>query len=705
MTTDVQQRDYYQILGVRSDATQQEIDNAYQRLIIRFDSSSVQRSSQNQERLKERIAMVQEAYDILSHQEKREAYGRSLQTARAQNPKPRPAKPDPAFSAIKQSAETSQKQNNIYQDYFGFSEKPFDLTPDPKYLYLSPKHKEVLAHLVYGLQENNGFLKIVGEVGTGKTSICRSFLKELHTDFSIAYIFNPCISELELLQSINAELGLPSVSNSKKTLIDVLNRFLLQERKKGHRVVVIIDEAQDLRPSVLEQLRLLSNLETETEKLIQIVLIGQPELNNLLAREELRQVEQRITIQWALLPLNLEETRGYIQHRLNVAMGKGKVKFTRGAMEVIFQRSRGIPRMINVVADRALMIAYTLNTRKITGPVVRQAVKDLGGLLPEPSWKESFWKKWFPGAAVLAALFFLVNQFLLPDLRTDPDSGRDIDVIVKRNPMEPADPIRLAPQKTLKPPAMVGTSFGGRRPREPQSSPPGEMEAASAPVPGPIAHTGKLSIEATDKLVAYLASLSLADSRAAALTWVLEKWGLDASLVTGDEKPFEETLAKDFGLSTFELNANFDRLYTLNYPAILEISLPNAQGTKYLAFLSTDGEKGVFGSLDRIEMPLSVIDPIWTRKSIVLWKDFEHLPGKFEKGFRGTEAVWLQKNLRLLGYFQGMEAPLYGNKTERAVREFQRRGNIKEDGKFNAESKMLLYNMLTIYGTPKLYGP
>ena len=166
--------------------------------------------------------------------------------------------------------------------------------------------------------------------------ICRSFLRELHTDFNIAYIFNPCVNELELLQSINAELGLPSKSNRKKVLIDTLNQFLFEERKLGHRVVVIIDEAQDLEIAVLEQLRLLSNLETETEKLIQIVLIGQPELNQLLERDELRQLGQRITIQWELLPLNLEETKGYIQHRLNVALGKGKINFTDSAMRATF---------------------------------------------------------------------------------------------------------------------------------------------------------------------------------------------------------------------------------------------------------------------------------------------------------------------------------------------------------------------------------
>jgi len=301
MITDVQSPDFYKLLGVEPNANQKEIDRAYQKLIGKFDSSEGERESLDKPTLKEQIEAAQEAYDTLSNKEKREAYDAVAQVKKKPSA---PVKPGPLQFMGRKGQSKNSKHQNVYQDFFGFSEKPFDLTPDPKYLYLSPKHKEVLAHLVYGLQENNGFLKIVGEVGTGKTMICRSFLRELRTDFNIAYIFNPAINQLELLQTINSELGLPGKSKSKKKLIDLLNAFLLEERAKGHRVVVIIDEAQDLEPKVMEQLRLLSNLETDTEKLIQIVLIGQPELEKVLAKDGLRQLRQRITIQWELLPLN-----------------------------------------------------------------------------------------------------------------------------------------------------------------------------------------------------------------------------------------------------------------------------------------------------------------------------------------------------------------------------------------------------------------
>ena len=231
MIIEVQQRNFYQVLGIPRDASQNSIDQAYKRLVRRFDSVSSNSSEKTQASLKRKIALLQEAYDTLSNVEKRDEHDQWIEEQ--VKPKPAPKKSTTnSHPATLRNWETPQdaknKPANIYQDYFGLSEKPFDLTPDPKYLYLSPKHKEVLAHLVYGIQENNGFLKIVGEVGTGKTMICRTFLRELHAGFSIAYIFNPGIDELELLQTINSELGLPSESSSKKKLMDILNRFLLE---------------------------------------------------------------------------------------------------------------------------------------------------------------------------------------------------------------------------------------------------------------------------------------------------------------------------------------------------------------------------------------------------------------------------------------------------------------------------------------------
>ncbi|MZH03453.1 MAG: AAA family ATPase, partial [Nitrospinae bacterium] len=619
MITEVQSPDFYKLLGVNPDATQKDIDRAYQKLISKFDSSDGKSESPGKPTLKERIEAAQEAYDTLSNKEKREAYDAVAQVKKSPEPI-EPVKPGPLQFIGSKDRAKNPKHQNVYQDFFGFSEKPFDLTPDPKYLYLSPKHKEVLAHLVYGLQENNGFLKIVGEVGTGKTMICRSFLRELRTDFNIAYIFNPAINELELLQTINSELGLPGKSKSKKKLIDLLNTFLLEERAKGHRVVVIIDEAQDLQPNVMEQLRLLSNLETDTEKLIQIVLIGQPELDKVLANEDLRQLRQRITIQWELLPLNLEETRGYIQHRLNVALGKGKVRFSRQAVETVYRFSRGIPRMINVICDRTLLIAYTESTKKIDPDIVKKAVKDIGSLVPLESWTNKFWKLVIPSAVAAGIGFFALNYFALPTFDNKP-AGKDIAALIKENPIDLSSPGELINYSASS--ATVTPSFPLDVPEtvpQPISQPAAVVEAAPVQVPG----NGALNITDSEKLVTYLSSLTLMESKFEAVKWIFDSWNIESENLNTQEDL--DNLTENNNLLQYEMNGTMERLQSLNYPALLEIALPNAQGTKYLSLSSIKGDKGIFGSVDKIEMPLSIINSLWTRKAIVFWKDFEDLP-------------------------------------------------------------------------------
>src|SRR5262245_60420837 len=261
----------------------------------------------------------------------------------------------------------------MYERFFGLEDAPFRLTPDPRYLFLSKKHEDALVHLKLGLTES-GFVCITGDVGTGKTTLLRHFFANLGPDVSIAYIFNPALSRLELLQTINAEFGLPATSTSRKTLVDLLNAHLLELRQQGRRAVVVIDEAQALDIDVLEQLRLLSNLETPTEKLLRIILVGQPQLRALLLHPELVQLNQRITLRWHIGPLSRRETVAYVRHRLSVAShGKARAVFTGRALSLIHRMSGGVPRLINMLAHRALLATFAAERRRVTVRDVRKA--------------------------------------------------------------------------------------------------------------------------------------------------------------------------------------------------------------------------------------------------------------------------------------------------------------------------------------------
>lgn len=267
----------------------------------------------------------------------------------------------------------------MFEKFFGLTENPFNLTPDPKYLFLSEVHKEAIAHLKYGINERKGFVLITGEVGAGKTTICRALLTSLPAETRTALILNPALSDIELLQTINQEFGLATASSSKKALLDDLNAFLLEVRAAGENAVLIIDECQHLAPEVLEQIRMLSNLETEKEKLLQIILLGQPELNAVLASPTLRQINDRIVLRYHMGMLSLTDTRDYIAHRLMISGSHGDIKFTAAATRLIYRYSRGLPRRINAVAERALLIAFLKGERTISRGMVVSALNEIRG--------------------------------------------------------------------------------------------------------------------------------------------------------------------------------------------------------------------------------------------------------------------------------------------------------------------------------------
>jgi general secretion pathway protein A len=267
----------------------------------------------------------------------------------------------------------------MYNEFYGFREAPFNITPDPRFLFFSDKHREAFNHVLFGIRERKGFIQITGEVGAGKTTVCRAILSELGPSCKTALILNPLITATQMMRTILLELGLEPRRLDRSAYLEILNRFLLEQAEAGNDVVLLIDEAQDLDPELLEQVRLLSNLETDQCKLLQIVLIGQPELREKLDQRRLRQLRQRITVRYHLKPLNRFETERYIHHRLRVAGADGRPSFSPWAIRRVHRYAQGVPRLINAVCDKALLYGYVNGTYELKSRAVGRAIRELEG--------------------------------------------------------------------------------------------------------------------------------------------------------------------------------------------------------------------------------------------------------------------------------------------------------------------------------------
>jgi general secretion pathway protein A len=289
----------------------------------------------------------------------------------------------------------------MYTAFYGLREKPFSLTPNPRYLFLASSHREALAHLLYGIEQGEGFIAVTGEVGTGKTTLCRTLLERLGNDTDVAFIFNPTLTGDELLRAIMVELGMLTTGLTRAELIAQLNEYLLDQKRRQRRVLLIVDEAQNLSSQTLEEIRLLSNLETSTSKLIQILLFGQPELDEKLESQELRQLRQRISVRWRLATLSATETSEYVKHRLRVAAAGECDLFETAALREVYRRSRGVPRLVNLLCDRALLAGYGAEARKITTEHVNDAAREILGARRRKLSRKSLWRR---GAAAVVVL-------------------------------------------------------------------------------------------------------------------------------------------------------------------------------------------------------------------------------------------------------------------------------------------------------------
>ena len=267
----------------------------------------------------------------------------------------------------------------MYLDFFGLREKPFANTSDPSFLYLSKKHREALSHMVYGIRERKGFIEITGEIGTGKTTLCKALLRHLDATTKTALILHSNFSELQLLQAIVQDFGLNPMRPNRLMLFNQLNEFLLEQAKLGNNMVLVIDEAQNLSLRLLEQIRVLSNFETDKDKLLQIVLVGQPQLREKLAQPALEQLRQRIGVRYHMTPLDADEVRTYIEHRLHVAGSDGTVEWTPDGIDEVYQCSNGIPRLINLICDRSLLACYVFRVKRVDREIIRRSYQELAG--------------------------------------------------------------------------------------------------------------------------------------------------------------------------------------------------------------------------------------------------------------------------------------------------------------------------------------
>ncbi len=547
----------------------------------------------------------------------------------------------------------------MYLDFYGFTEKPFTITPNPRFIFFSKIHKEAFALLLYGINNHFGFIELIGEVGTGKTTVLRTLLGQLGEDACrTALIFNPSLSAVDLMRAINHEYGIPATSGNIAELLDELNRFLLRENAAGRTVVLVIDEAQNLAPDVLEQIRLISNLETEADKLIQIVLAGQPELGRLLAKPELRQINQRIALRYHLKPLDREDSRVYIEHRLEIAGGRGKVQFTASACRWIYRYSRGTPRLINQLCDRALLIGYTENSRKITGRFATLAFRDI---MLKPA--RPFRPLLLVGAVIILCALLLSIIFGYPSL-----TGR-------KSSATTAGP----PPTAIHPPPAASPAF----------------PALSSAVSMKKTLQVELSVRSESK------------SAVQAFNALAPLWRVPPVRRLNGYSPVIPEIRRQAGkrgLVMTPFSGSLDELILLDYPALLAISPGDDKNSCLVALTGARNGSILIAPplLGRTAFAKSEFLPLWSGHAWIIWRNSENIPPTLDQGAAGPAVKKIQGLLRKAG-FTGLRANgLYDAATVRAIRDFQVSRRIKVTGKAGPYTLIHLYKAANSAATPRL---
>ena len=599
----------------------------------------------------------------------------------------------------------------MYPKYFGLKEPSFSIAPDPHYLFLSEQHKEALAHLLYGAGESGGFVLLTGEVGTGKTTVCRAFLEQLPEGVEVALILNPAVTANELLLNLCDEfrIPVPEGERSVKALVDRLNVYLLDAHAKGRRPVLIIDEAQSLRPKVLEQVRLLTNLETSKHKLLQIFLIGQPELRRLLERDALRQINQRVTARFHLRPFTREETGDYIRHRVAVA-GVDRPLFSAAAIRRIYSCSGGVPRLVNILCDRALLGACVTRSSQVTPAIVKRAAREVQGesidKAPRPAVRPGF-------AAAAAFVLAMIAGWLGYAWVSDDAAGLLADLLPGERTLS-AD----APR-----PERAGDGSGQEAgPQSPDSLLVASDGAADGTLPGSVglAASGEAAPDddasldgaaadalpqidparfEPDVLAETLARIAMPESDA--LHLLLMRWGVEVeSLPAGD--PCGRVAS--FGLRCESGRGDLDDLRLFDRPVLLRVQ--DAGGARrFLALSALDESFGTLALPGGDELaPLDRLESVWTGDYILVWQPPPTGSALIGPGTSGESVRWLRDLLATVpaSGLPASDSNYYDAELTRSVRAFQASRGLITDGIAGPRTLIQLHNAVDLPGVPRL---
>lgn len=538
----------------------------------------------------------------------------------------------------------------MYTSFFGLNEKPFTITPDPRYLFMSERHSEGLAHLIYGVTESGGFIQLTGEVGTGKTTLVRTLLGKIPTEVDIALILNPRLTAVEFLVTICEELGisLPERRDSTKALVDALNQHLLGAHSRGRRTILLIDEAQNLTEDVLEQLRLLTNLETAKQKLLQIILIAQPELREKLSKSSLRQLAQRITGRYHLEPLSRDEACQYIDHRLRVAGALTEI-FELPAKREVFSLSGGVPRVMNVICDRALLGAYSRETRLVNKRLVRKAAAEVSGQSIMPTIL-----KWLvPAIGVAAAMFIGAALWSYYSER------------------EPTATATISAAKDDSQTAVEIASGTGDRPATTQPDDP------------------------------RLNQLLVESDSSAGITTLLGLWGLEYD--PGAGTACEQAAAN--GLSCYYQRGSWAGVRQLNRPVVLTLTdNGGASHQATLIQLNADSAELSFGET-QMTFSIDALSKFWFGQFMLIWRPPNGSADAISPGMQNENVRWLRQSLAAIdtNYEPQTATPdFFDQELEQQLIAFQRQNRLDADGLAGQKTQIIINSMLALDGTPTL---